>query len=218
MKKILGLTVAALLVMGLVGGGTWAYFTDVETSTGNTFATGTLDLEVDTENPWTSTAIDNSATPMKPGETLTPVNIDCKNVGSLPGDLYMQITAVLGVGGANMAPYTHASSEPEYDAETGTYTAGTPNNDNTPKDDIDTVIELSCENATVGITGIDGVKLDVAGAAGWKLVEASLAAAATATVDLGATLDGATTTNEYQGDTVSFTIEFQIVQAGQPSP
>ena len=36
MKKILGLAVAALLVMGLVGGGTWAYFSDTETSTGNT--------------------------------------------------------------------------------------------------------------------------------------------------------------------------------------
>ena len=30
MKKILGLTVAALMVMGLIGGGTWAYFTDPE--------------------------------------------------------------------------------------------------------------------------------------------------------------------------------------------
>ena len=80
MKKILGLTVAALLVMGLVGGGTWAYFTDTETSTGNTFAVGTLDLEVDTENPWTSTAIDNSLTPMAPGDTLTPVSIACNAV------------------------------------------------------------------------------------------------------------------------------------------
>jgi spore coat-associated protein N len=44
MKKILGLTVAALLVMGLVGGGTWAYFSDTETSSGNQFLAGTLDL------------------------------------------------------------------------------------------------------------------------------------------------------------------------------
>lgn len=44
MKKILGLTVAALMVMGLVGGGTWAFFSDTETSTGNTFIAGTLDL------------------------------------------------------------------------------------------------------------------------------------------------------------------------------
>jgi len=47
MKKILGLTVAALLVMALVGGGTWAYFSDVETSTGNTLTAGTMNLTVD---------------------------------------------------------------------------------------------------------------------------------------------------------------------------
>jgi len=213
MKKILGLTIAALLVMALVGGGTWAYFSDVETSTGNTFVAGTLDLEVDTENPWASTPIDNSATPMEPGETFAPVPIVCKNVGTLTGDLYMQITTVLGVGGATTYPSGTPvrSSEPEYEAEGGPSTW-------VAIDDIDTMITLSCENATVGITGLDGVKLDVAGAAGWKLVEAGLIANATATVDLGATLDGAATTNEYQGDTVSFTIEFQIVQAGQPSP
>ena len=215
MKKILGLTVVALLIMGLVGGGTWAYFSDPESSTGNTFAAGTLDLEVDTENPWTSTAIDNSATPMKPGETFSPISIDCKNVGSLPGDLYMQITTVLGVGGDNMLPYTKASSEPEYEAEGGTYDAlDAPNNDNTPVDTIDTVMTLSCEKGGSGITGLDGVKLDVAGGAGWKLVEASLAVDAIAKVDLGATLED-TATNEYQGDTVSFTIEFQLVQEGQ---
>jgi len=212
MKKILGLTIAALLVMGLVGGGTWAYFTDVETSTGNTFAAGTLDLEVNTENPWTSTAIDNSATPMKPGETFSPVPIACKNVGSLPGDLYMQITAVSGVGGATTYPSGTpvCSSEPEYEAEGGPSTW-------VAIDTIDTEMTLSCEKDASGITGLDGVKLDVAGTAGYKLVESSLAADATATVDLGATLD-ITATNEYQGDTVSFTIEFQIVQEGQPAP
>ena len=47
MKKILGLTVAALLVIGLVGGGTWAYFSDTETVSSNTFTAGTLDLDLD---------------------------------------------------------------------------------------------------------------------------------------------------------------------------
>jgi len=46
MKKILGLTVAALLVMALVGGGTWAYFSDVEQTTANIFTAGTLDLQL----------------------------------------------------------------------------------------------------------------------------------------------------------------------------
>ena len=46
MKKILGLTIAALLIIGMVGGGTWAYFSDTETSTDNTFTAGTLDLKL----------------------------------------------------------------------------------------------------------------------------------------------------------------------------
>jgi len=51
MKKILGLTIAALLVMALVGGGTWAYFSDVEAVTENTFTAGTLDLELTDVDP-----------------------------------------------------------------------------------------------------------------------------------------------------------------------
>ncbi|MGF2618197.1 cell division protein FtsN [Rossellomorea vietnamensis] len=46
-KQKLGLGVAsAALGLSLIGGGTYAYFNDVETST-NTFAAGTLDLTVD---------------------------------------------------------------------------------------------------------------------------------------------------------------------------
>jgi len=53
MKKIFGLTIAAVLVMGLVGGGTWAYFSDPETSTGNTLTAGTLNLQVGAADPIT---------------------------------------------------------------------------------------------------------------------------------------------------------------------
>jgi len=44
MKKIIGLTLAAIMVMTLVGVGTLAYFSDTETSTGNIITAGTLDL------------------------------------------------------------------------------------------------------------------------------------------------------------------------------
>ncbi len=54
MKKILGLTVAAVLVMALVGGGTWAYFSDPETSAGNTLTAGTLNLVVGAADPTTA--------------------------------------------------------------------------------------------------------------------------------------------------------------------
>jgi len=38
----------ALLLMGLVGGGTWAYFSDTESASGNELVAGTLDLGLTT--------------------------------------------------------------------------------------------------------------------------------------------------------------------------
>ena len=46
MKKMLGLAISGLLVIGLVAGGTFAYFSDTEQSTANTFTAGTLDLKI----------------------------------------------------------------------------------------------------------------------------------------------------------------------------
>lgn len=44
MKRILISLMTIALVCALIGGGIFAYFSDVETSTGNTFTAGTLDL------------------------------------------------------------------------------------------------------------------------------------------------------------------------------
>ena len=60
-KKRLGMgMMSAVVGLGLIGGGTFAYFSDSE-QTNNTFAAGTLDLSVE---PTEIIAIDN----MKPGE------------------------------------------------------------------------------------------------------------------------------------------------------
>lgn len=214
MRKILGLAVAALLVMGLVGGGTWAYFSDTETSTGNTFAVGTLDLEVDSDNPLASTLIDNSGSPMKPGDNLTATTISCDNVGSLPGDLYLRITSVSGNGGTALGP-NGTSSEPEYVAEGGTFTGTTSNDNNTPDDDIDTVMVLYCqENGGAGFAGLDGEFMDDAETTSWVLIKNDLASSGSYSIDIGAML-ASSTANEYQGDTVTFTIEFSLQQDGQ---
>ncbi|MBS4192183.1 M73 family metallopeptidase [Bacillus sp. FJAT-49705] len=62
-KKKFGLGIAsAALGLSLVGGGTFAYFSDTEV-TNNTFAAGTLDLSV---NPKTIVNVDN----IKPGDTM----------------------------------------------------------------------------------------------------------------------------------------------------
>jgi predicted ribosomally synthesized peptide with SipW-like signal peptide len=44
MKKIIGLSIAALLIISIVAVGTFAYFSDTAASTGNTWTAGTLTL------------------------------------------------------------------------------------------------------------------------------------------------------------------------------
>jgi len=77
-KKIL----ISLSVIGVVAaiaiGGTIAYFSDTETSTGNTFTAGVIDISVDGENPWTKTY---TLADMKPSQT-DYINFMIENMGS----------------------------------------------------------------------------------------------------------------------------------------
>lgn len=50
MKKIIGSGALIAMIAGAVIGGTGAFFSDSETSTGNTFAAGLIDLKVDNES------------------------------------------------------------------------------------------------------------------------------------------------------------------------
>lgn len=81
MKKILGLTIAFMLLIGMGSIGTWAYFQDTETSTGNVFAAGTLDLKTDDVDGVTQTLY---ASNLKPGD-IVPGSITLKNTGSVAG-------------------------------------------------------------------------------------------------------------------------------------
>ncbi|MFC1860572.1 TasA family protein [Chloroflexota bacterium] len=93
MKKIVGLAITALLVMGLVGGGTWAYFSDVEVSTGNVLSAGTLDLTVNGGN---SDVVMLTLNDKIPGDNDggSPGYLTLKNIGSAAGDLTFKITAI----------------------------------------------------------------------------------------------------------------------------
>ncbi len=85
MKKILGLTVAALLVMGLVGGGTWAYFSDPEQSLGNTITAGTLNLTPD----WNGSAVITftDVVPQPDGTNTNVFATTLTNAGDMDGFL-----------------------------------------------------------------------------------------------------------------------------------
>ena len=72
--------IVLLLMAGMTGISTWAFFTDVETSSGNVLAAGTLDLKTDDQDGVTQTLI---ATNMRRGDIVGPEVIILKNSGSL---------------------------------------------------------------------------------------------------------------------------------------
>jgi predicted ribosomally synthesized peptide with SipW-like signal peptide len=208
MRKILGLTVAAVLVMGLVGGGTWAYFSDTESITNNYFAAGTLDLEVDSENPWTS--IPCEIADIAPGANSGDVTITCENIGNLVGDLYIKITNVsTSDGDLNYPTGTPAaSSEPEYDAGGGFGSGYVAVND------IDTKLTINCDWNSSGVSGIDNTLLSAMPSTWTLLQDAFTDADGVINLVLSADLAGATD-NNYQGDKCNFDIELYLVQDGQ---
>ncbi len=91
MNAMLKSLLIVLVVAVAVTGATVAYFSDVETSQGNYFTAGTLDLSVDTENPLTSTKF--TITNLAPGDTQS-VTYVLKNEGSIDGFLDMENIAV----------------------------------------------------------------------------------------------------------------------------
>jgi spore coat-associated protein N len=113
MKKLLGLIVVALMVIGLVGGGTYAYFSDPETSADNQFAAGTLNLTLNGEDGDMATGL-FTVTDANPGEvgvgTWTLVNN-----GTLDG--YIDLSGIAVTNAENYDADTD-EAEASVDADT----------------------------------------------------------------------------------------------------
>jgi len=86
-KKILGLTIAIVLIIGAVAGATWAYFSDTEASSGNVFTAGTLTLKLtdSDETDQDGVTASWSNTNMAPDDTCVGW-VDLKNVGTIGAD------------------------------------------------------------------------------------------------------------------------------------
>ncbi len=113
MRKILGLTVAALLVIGLVGGGTWAYFSDPETSTGNYLSAGTLDLDLN--------GVDTGVTLFNVGD-LYPgasgnASATISNSGTLGGELGIEFSAITNTESTGLTEYEQDGGSGELGAQ-----------------------------------------------------------------------------------------------------
>ena len=96
------------VTLAMVTGATTALFSDTETSTGNTFSAGTIDISVDGENPWNATA-EYNLEDLKPCETEY-IEFTIRNVGTNPVVLRKRINVT--------NEETGTQSEPECDAET----------------------------------------------------------------------------------------------------
>ena len=95
MKRIVVSLMVIALICGLIGSGIYATFNDSETSTGNEFISGTLDLKLSDADETDQDGVTGSIgqTGMKPDDTGTVSGwIKVKNSGSLAGTLTLTIT------------------------------------------------------------------------------------------------------------------------------
>lgn len=92
MKKIVGLTMAALLITTMAVSGTWAFFSDIEASQNNAITAGTLDLQVGATDPCTASI--DIGTQIKPGDSGNAANWTVTNKGSVSGTLKIAIGSI----------------------------------------------------------------------------------------------------------------------------
>ncbi len=114
--------VAAAVVVG-----TTAFFSDTETSTGNTFTAGTIDISVDGMNPWLKTF---TLADMKPSY-VDYINFEIQNTGSDPNpvDVYKKLLVTSELTGAQSEPEcTEQNLGWDNGQKTCTGTGGTDNN------------------------------------------------------------------------------------------
>lgn len=132
MKKILVSLLAVGVVVGAGFAVTRAYFTDTETSEGNTFEAGTIDIGVDGMNPWKESF---KLEDMKPSQT-DYINFTVNNFGTNPVNVLKRL--VINENGAD-----GLVSEPECVEGGGTWDENSDpkcGKDYVSKDDIETAI------------------------------------------------------------------------------
>lgn len=198
------------IVAALAIGATTAYFSDTETSTGNSIIAGTIDISINDTNPWTGGpyTIDD----LKPGETSS-LDFKVTNVGTNPVNISKKLYNIIGGEGV--------MSEPECKAEGGQWVNNTTCDGATPVDNMEDQIKYdmsvevyNSENTKIWWQEIeDGsktiknvypdndtyVSLGMIPVGGYMLVHQSYHFDETAG-------------NEYQGDTLTFDIEFKGTQ------
>jgi len=203
MKKILGLTIAALLVVVLVGGGTWAYFSDTESSASNSLVAGTMDLNIDGGDTAVTTFSVTSAAPGDSGNGSSTL----ANVGSMSGELDIGFSAITNTGGSGGGEYEDGVGNLGAVAEIAVYIDVDSSGTWTTGD-----IGLKSDDTTyANPTALDYDAIDNYGSATWNAIETMAASASDGFIILWRVPSSAG--NNIQGDSISFDITFTLEQA-----
>jgi len=189
-KKILASIFMVSMLAFAMGWGTYSYFSDTETSSGNTFSAGTLDLKVDGEDD--PLPIYFNVGDVKPGDSGS-CTIALKNDGTKGGTAKIHIKKVVNSEGVNPEPETDKDEPGDlgrflvlkiwYDAEGD----GFENDDLIITDEVNDLNSVLTPLGTLGAGQTRNVKID------WELPNS-----------VG---------NDVMGDIVTFDIEFSLEQA-----
>lgn len=210
MKNITKSLIIISAVAALAIGGTVAYFSDVEESKNNVISAGTIDISVDSTNPWTRTASYTFAN-LEPSDSKD-IKVVLKNEGTNPAVIWKKVKVTAEVDGTQ--------SEPECYAEGGTWNqaaaSGSQCTSQTHKDNLSTQFVYSMK---IGVN--DNIKkawdVKVSDINDLWIPIGRLNAGSTLAVDQNYYFDE-DAGNAYQGDSMTFDITFYAEQLNAPGP
>ena len=196
------------MVMALVGGGTWAYFSDPEAITANYFSAGTLDLDINgADVAYTLFSVSD----MYPGVTGN-ASVDLDNTGSISGNLSIEFSAISNNPGTGGTEFEGGSGELGGQATIAVFIDKDENDAWSSGD-----VGLKSDNTTYDYpTALDFQTIDSYDSDNWTNAYDGLMANGASDKFLVAYDVPTSATNAIQGDNCTFSIYFLLKQQGMP--
>jgi len=200
MKKgnvtILASALVIALVAGCIGAATLAYFSDVETSTGNVFTAGTLNLEVSDDDP----LVEAFAVTDTYGGANGEKDWVLKNTGSIAGSLDITFS--------NLVDLDNGGNEPERLAAGD---SGAGSGDLAEVLHLLIYIDVVDDDSYVALDDVLVYNGFASGIVGEQLSDHPMAAGYAKSIRIEWSID-AGVGNEIQSDSAGFDIEFELLQ------
>jgi predicted ribosomally synthesized peptide with SipW-like signal peptide len=193
-KKVLASVFIISMLAFSLGYGTYSYFSDTETSSGNKFTAGTLNLKVDGQDDGGTVPVYFAVDNVKPGDGGSQV-ISLSNTGTLNGTAKIHIKNVVNTEGLNPEPETDKEDPGDLGAVLLIKIQYDANNDGDYLDEGETIVTdvaINTLNCTLNTLG-------------------SLGAGTSRNLKISWSVPG-TVGNDIMGDIVTFDIEFSLVQ------